>query len=111
MQKWNRFADIAYFDILFFNFQAILTESVKVFELNNVVIKSVKGMNQVLVRRAIKVLISIILLLLFLFAIFFKNASELEVEGDVFDLNMGQDKQELWYYQCFLEGNILNSRL
>ena len=96
MQKQNRFADIAYnFDIVFFNFQAILTESVKVFELNNVVIKSVKGMNQVLVRRAMKVLIAIILLLLFLFAIFFKNASELEVEGDVFDLNMGQDKQEL----------------
>merc|ERR1719450_1794952 len=73
--------------------QAILTESVKVFELNNVVIKSVKGMNQVLVRRAIKVLIAIVLLLLFLF--FGCCSTELDIEGDVFDLNMEQEKQEL----------------
>merc|ERR1719445_387173 len=66
--------------------QAILTESVKVFELNNIVIKSVKGMNQVLVRRAIKVLIAIVLLLLFLF--FGCCSTELDIEGDVFDLNM-----------------------
>ena len=56
-------------------------------------IKSVKGMNQVLVRRAIKVLIAIVLLLLFLF--FGCCSTELDIEGDVFDLNMEQEKQEL----------------
>merc|ERR1712079_404758 len=67
--------------------QAILTESVKVFELNNVVIKSVKGINQVLVKRAVKLFIALLLLMFFLFAYVFKSASEIEVEGDVFDVN------------------------
>ena len=58
----------------------------KVFELNNVVIKSVKGMNQVLMKKAIKLLIAIILLLLlFIFAFIYKSASELDIAGDVFD--------------------------
>merc|ERR1712025_75049 len=57
--------------------EAILTESVKVFELNNTVIKSVKGINQVLFRRLFKFFIAAILLLLFFFAYFFKTASEL----------------------------------
>ena len=55
------------------------------FELNNVVIKSVKGMNQVLVKKALKLLIAILLLLLFIFAYIYKSASEIEIEGDVFD--------------------------
>jgi len=75
--------------------QAILVESVRVFELNNVVIKSVKGMNQVLIKRAVKILIAILLLLLFLFAYVFKTASEIEVEGDVFDINVEDDRIEL----------------
>ena len=76
-------------------FQAILTESVKVFELNNVVIKSVKGMNQVLMKRLLKLLIAFLLLVLFLFAYVFKSASEIEVEGDVFDTTISMDKNEL----------------
>ena len=72
-----------------------MVESVRVFELNNVVIKSVKGMNQVLIKRAVKILIAILLLLLFLFAYVFKTASEIEVEGDVFDINVEDDRIEL----------------
>ena len=62
-----------------------MTESVRVFELNNNVIKSVKGMNQVLVKKGLKLLIAILLLLLFIFAYIYKSASEIEIEGDVFD--------------------------
>ena len=75
--------------------EAILTESVKVFELNNTVIKSVKGINQVLFRRLFKFFIAAILLLLFFFAYFFKTASELEVEGDVFGDKMKMTNDEL----------------
>ena len=58
----------------------------KVFELNNVVIKSVKGVNQVLMRKAMKFLIAVLLLLLFLFAVYiYETASEIEIEGDVFE--------------------------
>jgi len=64
--------------------EAILVESVAVFEWNNVIIGSVKGVDRVLKRRLLKLLIAVILLLLFLFAYVFKSASELEVEGDVF---------------------------
>jgi len=64
--------------------QKILKESVKVFELNNVVIRSVKGVNQVLMKKAMKLLIAVLLLLLFLFACYvYKSASELEIQGDV----------------------------
>ena len=63
----------------------ILKESVKVFELNNVVIKSVKGVNQVLMKKAMKLLIAVLLILFFFFACYvYKSASEIEVEGDVF---------------------------
>ena len=54
------------------------------FELNNTVIKSVKGINQVLLRRLFKFFIAAMLLLLFFFAYFFKTASELEADGDIF---------------------------
>lgn len=64
--------------------EAILVESVAVFEWNNVIIGSVKGVDRVLKRRLLKLLIAVILLLLFLFAYVFKSASEIEVEGDVF---------------------------
>lgn len=64
--------------------EAILVESVAVFEWNNVIIGSVKGVDRVLKRRLLKLLIAVILLLLFLFAYVFKSASELEVEGDIF---------------------------
>ena len=74
--------------------QAILTESVKVFELNNVVIKSVKGINQVLVKRAVKLFIALLLLMFFLFAYVFKSASEIEVEGDVFDVNRDSEQHQ-----------------
>ena len=74
--------------------QAILTESVKVFELNNVVIKSVKGINQVLVKRAVKLIIALLLLMFFLFAYVFKSASEIEVEGDVFDVNRDSEQHQ-----------------
>jgi len=72
--------------------QAILNESVKVFELNNSVIKSVKGINQVLLRRFFKLFIAVMLLLLFFFAYFFKTASELDIEGDVFDDKITNDE-------------------
>ena len=75
--------------------EAILTESVKVFEFNNTVIKSVKGINQVLLRRLFKFFIAAMLLLLFFFAYFFKTASELEVEGDIFGDKMKIDNDEL----------------
>jgi len=75
--------------------EAILTESVKVFELNNTVIKSVKGINQVLLRRLFKFFIAAMLLLLFFFAYFFKTASELEVEGDIFGHQMKINNEEL----------------
>jgi len=66
--------------------QEILKESVKVFELNNVVIKSVKGVNQVLMKKAMKLLIAVLLILFFFFACYvYKSASEIEVEGDVFE--------------------------
>ena len=64
----------------------ILKESVKVFELNNVVIKSVKGVNQVLMKKAMKLLIAVLLILFFLFACYvYKSASEIDVKGDVFE--------------------------
>lgn len=71
--------------------EAILVEGVKVFELNNVIIGSVKGVDRVLKRRLLKLLIAVILLLLFLFAYVFKSASEIEIEGDVFSLGGGQE--------------------
>jgi len=73
--------------------EAILAEGVKVFELNNVIIGSVKGVDRVLKRRLLKLLIAIILLLLFLFAYVFKSASEIEIEGDVFSPDGGQASQ------------------
>lgn len=71
--------------------EAILLEGVKVFQLNNVIIGSVKGVDRVLKRRLLKLLIAIILLLLFLFAYVFKTASEIEIEGDVFSPEGGQE--------------------
>ena len=53
--------------------QAILSESVKVFELNNSVIRSVEGINKVLLRRFFKFFIAVMLLLFFFFAFFFQN--------------------------------------
>jgi len=67
--------------------EAILVESVKVFELNNVIIGSVKGVDRVLKRRLLKFLIAVILLFLFLFAYVFKSASEIELEGDLFSID------------------------
>ena len=64
------------------------------FELNNVVIKSVKGVNQVLVKRAVKLIIALLLLMFFLFAYVFKSASEIEVEGDVFDVNRDSEQHQ-----------------
>ena len=76
--------------------QEILKESVKVFELNNVVIKSVKGVNQVLMRKAMKFLIAVLLLLLFLFAVYvYETASEIEIEGDVFETTQQSLDDEL----------------
>lgn len=76
--------------------QAILKESVKVFELNNVVIKSVKGVNQVLMKKAMKIVIAVLLLLLFLFAYFmYKEASETEVAGNVVDTTKQSMNDEL----------------
>jgi len=76
--------------------QEILKESVKVFELNNVVIKSVKGVNQVLMKKAMKLLIAVLLLLLFLFAYYvYKSASEIEIQGDVFDTSRQPLEDEL----------------
>ena len=76
--------------------QEILKESVKVFELNNVVIKSVKGVNQVLMKKAMKLLIAVLLLLLFLFAYYvYKSASEIEIQGDVFDTSRQSLDDEL----------------
>ena len=54
------------------------------FELNNVIIGSVVGVNRVLRRRMLKLLIAIFLLILFLFAYVFQTASDIEIEGDVF---------------------------
>lgn len=72
--------------------EAILREGVRVFELNNVIIGSVKGVDRVLKRRLMKLLIAVILLLLFVFACFFKSAAdELELEGDVFSLGQGAE--------------------
>jgi len=76
--------------------QEILKESVKVFELNNVVIKSVKGVNQVLMKKAMKLLIAVLLLLLFLFAYYvYKSASEIEIQGDVLDTSRQSLDDEL----------------
>jgi len=78
-------------DVFFKNSsQAILKEGVKVFKMNNVIIGSVKGVDRVLKRRLLKLLIAVILLLLFLFAYVFKSASEVEIEGDVFSVDGGQ---------------------
>jgi len=65
--------------------QAILVESVKVFEYNNLIIGSVEGVDRVLKRRLLKMIIAVILLFLFVFAYIFKIASEIEPEGDIFD--------------------------
>ena len=65
--------------------QAILSESVKVFELNNSVIRSVEGINKVLLRRFFKFFIAVMLLLFFFLAYFFKTATEIEFDGDIFD--------------------------
>ena len=49
-------------------------------------------MCRVLKRRLMKLLIAVILLLLFVFACFFKSAAdELELEGDVFSLGQGAE--------------------
>ena len=57
----------------------------KVFELNNLLIKSVKTINEVMLRRLFKMFIAVLLLLVFLFAYVFQTASEFEIEGDVVD--------------------------
>ena len=62
------------------------------FELNNTVIKSVEGINQVLLRRFFKLFIAVMLLLLFAFAYFFKTASEFEIEGDIFSDKINSDE-------------------
>ena len=55
-------------------------------------ISSNKRMFRVLKRRLMKLLIAVILLLLFVFACFFKSAAdELELEGDVFSLGQGAE--------------------
>merc|ERR1719489_93032 len=69
--------------------EAILVESVRVFEWNNHIIGSVKGVDSVLRRRLLKLLIAVLLLLLFLFAYVFHAVSDIEVEGDVFSLDTG----------------------
>jgi len=82
--------------------EAILVESVAVFEWNNHIIGSVKGVDSVLKRRLLKLLIAVLLLLLFLFVYVFHAAAEIEIEGDVFSLDAdkqddlsGLDKSEL----------------
>ena len=66
------------------------------FELNNVVIKSVKGVNQVLMKKAMKLIIAVLLLLLFLFVCYvYKSASEIEIKGDVFDTTQKSLDDEL----------------
>ena len=51
--------------------------------------------NQVLLRRLFKFFIAAMLLLLFFFAYFFRTASELEVEGDIFGDKMKINNDEL----------------
>lgn len=58
--------------------EAILHEGIKVFEFNNVIIGSVKGVDKVLQRRLVKLMIAVILLLLFIFACYLKTASDEE---------------------------------
>lgn len=70
--------------------EAILQEGVKVFKLNNTIIGSVKGVDRVLQRRLVKLLIAVILLLLFIFACYFKSATD----EDVFNLE-DSEMQEL----------------
>merc|ERR1712059_159777 len=65
--------------------EAILEEGVKVFQLNNIIIGSVEGVDRVLKRRLVKLLIAVILLLLFIFACFFKSVDD-EVEEAVVSL-------------------------
>jgi len=71
--------------------EAILVESVRVFEWNNVIIGSVKGVDSVLKRRLMKLLIAVLLLLLFLVAYVFHSMSGIEIEGDVFSLGSNHE--------------------
>jgi len=74
--------------------EAIVKEGIKCFELNNTIISSVKGVDRVLKRRLLKMLIAVILALLFIVALFFKSAAdEIDLDGDVF--NLEGDKAEL----------------
>jgi len=59
--------------------EAIIKEGPKVFELNNIIIGSVQGVDRVLKRRLLKLLIAVILLLLFIFACYFKSATDQDV--------------------------------
>lgn len=54
----------------------ILKESVEVFKRNNVIIGSVEGVDRVLKRRLIKLLIAVLMLLLFIFAWFAQSEEE-----------------------------------
>lgn len=55
--------------------QAILEEGVNVFKLNNTIIASVKGVDEVLRRRLLKLLIAVVLLLLFIATLIFTTTS------------------------------------
>jgi len=66
--------------------QAVLEEGVNVFKLNNTIIASVKGVDTVLRRRLLKLLIAVILIILFVVALVYHSASSIEIEGDVFSM-------------------------
>lgn len=70
---------------------AILKESVEVFRMNNVIIGSVQGVNRVLKRRLMKMLIALVLFVLFIFA----WMSQAEREEEQSDLTMDERGEEL----------------
>jgi len=62
--------------------QAILEEGINVFKLNNTIISSVKGVDIVLQRRLLKLLIAVLLLVLFVVALVYRTSRD-QVDGDL----------------------------
>jgi len=71
--------------------EAILKESVEVFRMNNVIIGSVQGVDRVLKRRLLKMLIALVLCMLFIFA----WMSQAEREEEQRDLTVDEGRVEL----------------
>jgi len=71
--------------------EAVLQESVKVFQLNSEVIGSVSGVDAVLRRKLLKLMLVAVVVALLVYLVMLVVAPDIQPEGDLFDLNSGAE--------------------